>query len=481
MFAVYLVLLRFAYLLFYRFWNTPLADIPGPRFAAATGLWVMYKEFTRQRRKWIHDLHLRYGPVVRIGPEEVSFATWDSLKEIYVSGGSGYDKTSFYRLFDNFDTQCMFSTLEKTSHGETKKKFSDRYNKMFIMQPHIAEGIREHAEEFIMKCTEKPGAAVDIYVYLHCYALDCITHHVFDPHGLHSLTSPSDVVAMKELSYYDALKTSYFNYYFPELYFVVTRVLKLFSISFYDRSSGVITSYIKKMVGRTDVSSYTVLEKLQEQKEPLPNVYIASECMDHTVAGIDTTGDALCFLLYQLSLPSSSAIQEKLHAELSQSSSEPVDNLVYLDAVVKEGLRCFTPIPMSLPRLVPKGGTTIEGFRLPENTIVSCQAYTLHRLDTKVFPNPEEFRPERWLDAEGAIDRNQLFFAFAAGGRGCIGKHLALLEMKVLLKEVYSTYWTRVAPEMTGSMEMNDQIMSTRPKDQICLLTFENSGCNCCK
>jgi len=151
----------------------------------------------------------------------------------------------------------------------------------------------------------------------------------------------------------------------------------------------------------------------------------------------------------------------------------PIDDLPYLDAVVKEGLRCFGPLPMGQPRRVPPGGSMIDGFFMPQDTIVSCQSYTLHRLDTKVFPDPEEFIPERWLESEGTLERNQLFFAFGTGGRGCIGKHFALLEMKLLLKEVYSTYRTRVAAEMTASMEADDQYFSSRPKGQQCLVTFE--------
>jgi len=473
---LYLVLLRLAYLLFHRFYDTPLADIPGPRVAAATGLWLMYKELTKQRRKWIHQLHLQYGPVVRIGPEEVSLATWDAAKEIYASNGSGYDKTPLYRLFDNFDTECMFSILDKEKHGEVKKQFADRYAKAFVMQPDIAEGIRERAGEFIAKCTEKPGAGVDVYIYLHCYAIDCITHHLFDPHGMHSLTKASDLETVKALTYHDSIKSYYLKYYLPDLFKYVKVLLKLLPSSRRDeRSSGAFGSYILQTVRRPDISSHTVLEKLQVQKnvESLPHRYIASECMDHAVAGLDTTGDALCFLMYQLSLPSSAAIQEKLHEELVQNPSAPLDDLPFLDAVVKEGLRCFAPIPMSLPRVVPKDGRTIDGFRLPEGTIVSCQAHTMHRLDEAVFPDAEQFVPERWLNSEGALDREHLFFAFATGGRGCIGKHIALLEMKTLLQEVYSAYRTRVSPEMKGSMSPDDQIISSRPKDQICLLTFD--------
>ena len=52
---------------------------------------------------------------------------------------------------------------------------------------------------------------------------------------------------------------------------------------------------------------------------------------------------------------------------------------------------------------------------------------------------------------------------------------LALFEMKLLLREVYSNFRTRVAPDMNASMEMDDQIATVRPKDQTCLLVFEKA------
>jgi cytochrome P450 len=80
--------------------------------------------------------------------------------------------------------------------------------------------------------------------------------------------------------------------------------------------------------------------------------------------------------------------------------------------------------------------------------------------------------PERWLDAEKTLEMNRLFFSFGGGGRGCIGRNLAITEMKILLGEVYSRYTTRVSPEMKGDMSISDQIIASRPKDQTCLLEF---------
>lgn len=230
--------------------------------------------------------------------------------------------------------------------------------------------------------------------------------------------------------------------------------------------------------------------------------------MDHMAAGIDTTGDGLIFLMWQLSQPDTLDVQKRLHEELCANPTTALDDLPYLNAVIKEGLRCFPPIPMSLPRYVPAGGRNIDGFQVPAGTIVSCQAWSMGRYDELIFPQPERFWPERWLEEEGMLERNRLFFSFAFGGRGCIGKKyalrvytslvyshfspfiivlifpaqfhetltnhsLAMIEMKVLVREIYLKLRSNVAPDMKGDMRMDDQIISTRPVDQVCLLTFE--------
>ena len=76
--------------------------IPGPWYTNWTTLALKYHEFTRRRRTWIHSLHQQYGPVVRLAPNEVSFSNLEGMKEIYQSGGSGYDKTEFYDLFQQY-------------------------------------------------------------------------------------------------------------------------------------------------------------------------------------------------------------------------------------------------------------------------------------------------------------------------------------------------------------------------------------------
>jgi hypothetical protein len=92
-------------ILIYRAIFAPLSKIPGPWYSLFSDVYLMYKEFSAQRRVYIHELHIRFGPVVRLGPNEVSFTSLDALKEIYQSGGSGYDKTEFYDLFIQYETR----------------------------------------------------------------------------------------------------------------------------------------------------------------------------------------------------------------------------------------------------------------------------------------------------------------------------------------------------------------------------------------
>lgn len=174
---------------------------------------------------------------------------------------------------------------------------------------------------------------------------------------------------------------------------------------------------------RTEFAEFTLLNRLYEKSgSGLDVIDMAAECRDHMVAGIDTTGDALCFLMWELSQPESIHFQRELQNELRENKDVPFDKLPMLDAVIQEGLRCFPAIPMSLPRFVPRGGKVIDGHFAPENTIVSSQAYSVHRLNANVFPEPNRFNPHRWTLPTGEAERKRLMFAFSHGGRGCVGK-----------------------------------------------------------
>ncbi|KAL4867824.1 hypothetical protein BDV12DRAFT_186378 [Aspergillus spectabilis] len=445
--------------------RSPVARLPGPWYATLTSLVLKYHEFTSNRRLYIHNLHRRYGAVVRIAPNEASFASLEAIREIYASSGSGYNKTELYDLFRQFGIKTMFSTLDKFNHSQRKRELADRYAMTNILREEHLSAIKDRARAFVSRCIAS-SKSVDVYVWLHCFALDGVTNFMFSPGGLRSLDSDTDFEIMEELTYHQSLQKNLLHYYLPAL-------APYFPACLIPRRSPKTNEYVLKMAAQQQPTQHSLVAKLTRKGTPLNHAQVAAECKDHMAAGIDTTGDGLCFLMWELSRPGNYRLQERLFEELSSADPDsPLDKLPYLDAVVKESLRCAPPIPMSFPRYVPAGGRTIDGYFVPEKTIVSCQPYTVHRLDEVVFPDPDRFNPDRWMEEKGAADRNRLFFAFSTGGRGCTGRNLATVEMKVLLKEVYSRFRTTLAGDMAGCMDIDDQIISSRPMDQTCKLQF---------
>jgi len=82
----------------YPFFTSPLAGIPGPKINAMTKWYMVYIDFTKKRTLYIHDLHQKYGPIVRVGPNEVVCTGEEPMRTIYGAGTSFY-KPTFYNLF----------------------------------------------------------------------------------------------------------------------------------------------------------------------------------------------------------------------------------------------------------------------------------------------------------------------------------------------------------------------------------------------
>ncbi|KAF5682004.1 cytochrome P450 monooxygenase [Fusarium denticulatum] len=448
--------------------RSPLASLPGPRLGLLTPWQLRYYELRGKRTQYVHQMHQKYGNVVRIAPNEVVFSSLDAMKEIYLSKGSGFDKTSFYNLFSQFGLRTMFSTLPKGPHSQRRRVIADRYANTNVNREASLHGIQERSRNFITRCQDAPKQELDVYMFLHCYAFDCVTHHLFHPHGSDSILQASDEETLHEAVFDNSLVRRLLNYYHPTLGSAADK------LGLFGKSRGIprATELVLNGVKKGGVADFTLVSRMQEEKFGMGVLDIASECMDHMLAGIETTGDALCFLMWQISQPGYIFIQERLRDEFRANPDVPSDQLEYLEAVVKESLRVFPSIPMSLPRCVPEGGATVDGHWLPGGTIVSCQPYSMHRMDEEVFPRPDSFEPQRWLEEKGSAERNRLFFAFSNGGRACIGRHLAIVEMKTLLRDIYSRYRTAPADSMTSDMSMDDQIFTSRPKDQKCILKF---------
>jgi cytochrome P450 len=183
---------------------------------------------------------------------------------------------------------------------------------------------------------------------------------------------------------------------------------------------------------------------LMEDKNGNPNAMewgeIVAEISIMMNAGSDTTAIAMNNAMYLLL--SNTSLLAKLREEVDRVASpseivlpyEKVKHLPYLRACLDEAMRMYPPSTFGLPRRTPPEGAPIMGDYVAGETSVSISAYVAHR-DEKVFPEPEEYRPERWL-GEDARELQAAFLTFSAGARGCIGRNISYLEQTVLLASV---------------------------------------------
>lgn len=113
--------------------------------------------------------------------------------------------------------------------------------------------------------------------------------------------------------------------------------------------------------------------------------------------------------------------------------SEHLQELPFLNAVIKEGLRLRNNTPGMDPRVTPTNQkSTIGPYKnLPPGIRVGTYGWCLHRLGD-VFPDPLTWNPRRWLSVEGRDSERQgsWYFAFSGGSRGCVGQQVAMESMK---------------------------------------------------
>lgn len=191
-------------------------------------------------------------------------------------------------------------------------------------------------------------------------------------------------------------------------------------------------------------------DRTNPQPPSATRLLLASEMLDAIIAGFETSGVTLTYLTYALSLRP--ALQSALRTELLSldppllypSDAQPptlpaaksIDALPLLHAVIMETLRRYPPVPIGQPRRTPASSTTTLGpfADIPPGTRVNAQAYSLHR-NADVFPEPEEWRPERWMEKagtekdEGRDEKSRWFWAFGSGGRMCVGSNFAVHGM----------------------------------------------------
>lgn len=172
-------------------------------------------------------------------------------------------------------------------------------------------------------------------------------------------------------------------------------------------------------------------------------------------AGSDTTAAALSSTLYHLlSNPHTlGKLRDEFDEQLPFNSDEDpesavsayssVSGLPYLRACIDETLRLRPPIAFQLPRLVhAPEGASIAGQHIRQGTVVAVSPYAIHR-NKDLYPDPHTFNPDRWLDESDPEQIRRLkayTIPFSQGSRACIGRHIAIVELQILISTLVRRY-----------------------------------------
>ena len=187
---------------------------------------------------------------------------------------------------------------------------------------------------------------------------------------------------------------------------------------------------------REDILSL-MMSARDEAGQPMTDVELRDELMTLLVAGHETTASALTWALYWVDqLPQ---VRDKLLQELDSVDADldpsVIAKLPYLTAVCSETLRIY-PIAANTFVRVVRSPIEITGYKLPPGTVIVPSIYLAHHRE-ETFPQPKQFKPERFLERQFSPYE---YLPFGGGNRRCIGMAFAMYEMKLVLATIVSRF-----------------------------------------
>lgn len=457
----------------------PLRSYPGPI------LWRAYRipaTVSWLRGNYVFDvtaLHARYGPVIRVGPNQLSYTTSAAIKTIYGHHNAG---TEGFSEFDKDPTEYSPSqngvhsmlSAPAVDHGRARRLLSHAFSAsgMRDMQPRVQAfvellitGLKDEAAK------NEEGKEAKHYTDM----VQWYNWTTFDLIG--SLGFGSSFGCLENRREHPWIKTIFMG---VKVASMMTR-LRLYSLLF------LAPLFIPKELAKTRVSNMHFSEKKIEErikqgtdkgdfwdtviknsdfekgtgmtkKEMVANASLL------VLGGSETTATLLAgtsFLLCK-----NPAVMKKLSDEVRRAfeKEEDIDlmsvgKLEYMLAVLDEAMRIYPPVPKQGNRVVPKQGAFVAGKWVPGGTSLEVDQYAANHSNN--FHNPESFVPERWLNPpppEFAQDDLAARAPFSSGPRNCIGRNLAYAEMRLILAKVCWNFDMELDEERCGNWTREQKV-----------------------
>ncbi len=429
------------------FRRSGLDDIPGPTAIPLLGNALQID--AKMPPVTLHQWYKKYGPVYKVHFPEgavVVAADYDSIKEVLVTRGQHFaGRTPGYRDYLFCRSSGMYATQPGERHAALRKLFFTFSKAYGSGMDHIERMANEIADELFANIRSTNGEAFDPLPILESATVKFTLlmmsgDYLEDDHPLVRLTKKLNENAPHVLA---QRPQGTILDHFPWLRVLGLKVYKQGMICFNAVEE---TWKILQERQRIDPSKNTLARLLHDHVKGVAptadiNPKLKSLELDDAklfsvlinFAGGATTGSSLYAIISAfLHYPE---IQEKVHGEICkvlektrQVRLHDKSSLPYTCAFLKEAERFFSVTPLGLPHRSVID-TQILGIPIPKNTRILTSLWSVHH-DEAFWGDPQHFRPERFLDENGAMlqsnhEKVRHVMGFGAGVRGCPGEAIA--------------------------------------------------------
>ncbi|KAH8588948.1 cytochrome P450 [Bisporella sp. PMI_857] len=451
----------------------PLSKFPGPKIFAATELANLYYVFRGTRVFKVAQLHDKYGPIVRVSPNELSYIIEDAWRDIYTTH-KGNGQLNKYMGYN--DDRGLFDAAE-IDHGRLRKKASLAFSEKMIREH---EDILHHyANLLITRLKGSTASAEDMTGWYGSTTLDIIGHLAFGEsfHSLDTSTLHPLMPAQHELLKLLATSTALLPFHIAGLWRLLFAIRNFYSLKLFLETAQI--QLEKRATRKRDNTEKPDFISLISKDIDTPGGLSSKEmhfvARDFLIGGADTTATVIAVLpplgpraknpktdisqaatYFLLMNPTKHALLKhelrSTFASQNKISLSEVSNLKYLNAVILESMRLIPPGPETMRRV--SNGNMICGDFIPAGTRVGVYHWAAGH-NSASWRDAESFVPERWLDDERYRDdkRGVLQF-FQAGPRNCVGQNLANAEMRLILAKVFWTFDLELCEESKGWTKM---------------------------
>ncbi|KAG8631997.1 hypothetical protein KVT40_001137 [Elsinoe batatas] len=464
----------FSYNIIYNLFFHPLQKFPGPllnRISKIPYCLMLVRGNSSYDIKAMHD---KYGPIVRTAPSELAFSDPKAWQDIMGhrkpnQAENGKEMRYTQTVFDSPDIILS----DREDHRRFRRILSHGFSNQALMdqQPFIMT----YVEKLVSKLQDKVSKGempVDVTAWYNFTTFDIIADLTFgEAFGLLDGGDYHPWVAAIFASIKASTLMQIPNFY-PALGWLIRKMMpksllekrethKRFTIETVDKR-------LESGVKRPDYME-TILTQREKESGGMSRVEIHSNAQTLIIAGSETTATVLSATTYLCLM--NPRVLEKVKDEVRSSFSSnseihlhSVVKLDYMFAMFEEAMRVYPPVPTNVGRRTPKGGDTICGQFIPEDTTLAIWQLALYK-DEKYFKNPDKFAPERWLgDAEYKDDVRDIFQPFHFGPRSCLGRNLAYAEMRVIFAKILYNFELELMPESANWIDQKMYTLWEKPK-----------------